>query len=137
MKDTLPPFMPFCQYILEEDRYPGSTVIVDLDAHSYESVPLVSWTFLNEGQRDHGLWGGILAITVICDPADADKILPHIYKQVHRWESPDKGELPDEKIGVETVTDTAVFDIVHQSIVNGKALAQFNGQFRLTIIDWS
>lgn len=137
MKPVMPPFNRFIQTILEEDRFPGSTVIVDLDANSYEDLPLVSWTFLNSGQRDYGLWGGILAVNVICVPRDAEDLLSHVYAQVHAWGALDKGELPGVGLGVETVADQAVFNIVSQAVVNGKHVAQFSGQFGLTIRDYS
>ena len=137
MKPGFPPFVRFCQTILEEDAYPGSTVIVDLDAHSYEDAPIVSWTFLNQGQHDYGLWSGILAITVICTASEQEVLLAHLYDQVHSWESLDKGELPGESLGVETVTDQSVFDIVNQANMNGKHLVQFTGSFNLIVRDFS
>lgn len=130
--------MKLMQHNLETGRYPGSTVIVDLDSESYDDLPLVSWMFLNEGQSAHGLWNGILSLTVLCEVKDAGNMLPHIYKQVHGWESLDKGALDSEKLGIETVTDGGtVFDFINQTFLRGKHIAQFNSTFRLTIHDWS
>lgn len=137
MKDNLPPFGKFIQHILEEHGYPGLTVIVDLDAESYDEVPFVSWTFINQGQRDHGLWVGILALTVLCMPEDAGVILPHLYKQTHQWELPDRGELSSASLGIESVTDSMIFDEVNLGILNGKDVAQHNAQFRLLVRDFS
>lgn len=139
MKPNLPPFHHFIQTILESGKYPGSEVIADIDADSYQYLPLVTWTYLNNGQHNYGLWGGTLAVTILCDPSISESLLGHVYKQIHSWNDldPDMGEMSNLKLGVENVIDRSVFDLVHSTLMNGKSVGQFNGQFELTILDWS
>ena len=127
------------QELFERDKYPGSEIIVDLDGNDYESLPLVSWRTLNEGQHAHGLWNVILTVNVMFDLADSDMdgLLPHIYAQVRSWDKPGTGVLAAEKYGVESVEDGAVFDIISVADINGKDVSQYACQWRLTIKDWS
>lgn len=137
MKANLPPFDEFIQHILTQHGYSGLEVIQDLDSESHDDVPFVAWTFINQGQRDHGLWTGLLALTVLCETDDADSILQHLYKQVHRWDEPDRGALESKKVGVQSVTDVEIFSFVHEVFMNAKDVGQYNAQFRLSIIDYS
>ncbi|MBU3995589.1 MAG: hypothetical protein KKF42_07420 [Actinobacteria bacterium] len=139
MKDTYPSIHGLVQTILEQGKYPGSTVIADLDGDDYEDLPLVAWRTLNEGQVSHGVWRVILIVNVMFDLADTDMdtLLPHIYKQIRGWDTPGQGIIAAEKIGVESVNDGAVFDLIHIANLNGKNVSQFASQFELTIRDWS
>lgn len=139
MKANYPNIHRLIQTNLTEGAYPGSTVIVDLDGDDYKDLPLISWRALNEGQYAHGLWRVNLILQVILDleQTDMDDLLPHLYAQIHSWNEPGKGVIRDEKLGVESVTDGAVFDTVSSTWVNGKHLTQFSAQFSLTVQDWS
>lgn len=126
------------QTILDRDAPAGARVIADVAANSGEEVPLISWTAINEGQTDHGLWSAILAITIVCDPADAWSLCRAVYALVHSWNEPGVGVIEDDRVGVNSTTDMGVFDLVHsETITNGKSLEQYAGQFRIQIQDWS
>ena len=137
MKANWPPFEEFIDHILNENSYPGLAAFQDIDSTSYDEVPFVSWTVIVQGQKAHGLWDVVLAFTVMCETKDADKILSHLYAQIHGWESLDKGELTSKRIGVESVRDVAGFDRIHAVFMNGRHVSQFTAQFGLTINDFS
>lgn len=137
MKHAYPPFQRFMQGVLESGTYPGATVISELDANSYEDLPLVSWMYMNSGQLDYGLWDGVLALSLLCDAATHEAFLAHVYEQVRSWETPGLGVDQDLKLGVERVTDMAVFQLNNIAALNGKSVLQFNAQFALKIRDWS
>ena len=125
------------QTILEEGAPADVTVAADTDSDSGAETPFLLWTAINEGQYDVGLWSAILSIVVICEPADSWRILSSIYTLVHSWDTPGVGVLGSEKVGVNEVSDMGVFDLIHQTVINGKSLEQHSGQFRLRIRDWS
>lgn len=139
MKDNYPDIHRLMQELFERDKYPESEVIVDLDGDDYSHQPLITWRTLNEGQFAHGLWNVILTVNVMFDLSDPamDGLLPYVYAQVRSWDKPGQGVLADEKYGVESVEDGAVFDIINVANINGKDVSQYACQWRLTIKDWS
>lgn len=139
MKANYPNIHRLVQTILTDGAFPGTTVIADLDGNDYEELPLISWRALNEGQYGHGLWRVNLVLQVVLDleQTDMDDLLPHLYAQIHSWNEPGKGVIKDERLGVESVSDVAVFDTVSMAWVNGKHLTQFAAQFTLLVHDWS
>lgn len=139
MKPHYPNMHRLFQTILTEDAYPGSAVSADLDGDDYDTIPLVTWRAMNDGQVDHGKWNVLLIVHVLIDLAesDMDAVLSHVYAQIQSWNKPGRGVLADEKYGVLSVEDSAVFNLVNQSMLNGKQVAQFTSQFRIIVQDWS
>ncbi|MGK0740435.1 hypothetical protein ACSHWG_00900 [Leucobacter sp. Z1108] len=121
-----------------EDAVPSNmSVIADLGADSYADVPLCSWTFINGGQFDYGLWQGTLAISLLVEPDDYETLLSDLYAAIHAWDHPEGGIDTINKVAIESVTDTIVFDFTNAAIVNSKSVMQFNGQFALMLRDFS
>ena len=123
--------------IMQDGAFPGSHVMADVHSDSGTEVPAVLWAAFNNGQFDHGLWGVTLSVTVICTPFERGPLISHLYRQIRSWDKPGKGILAEENYGVERVRDMTVFNLIHETVLNGKEYAQFNGTFDLTVRDWS
>lgn len=112
------------------------TPIQEQHADSYDEVPFVSWTAINQGQYAHGLWNVTLVLAVVAEPTDLFRICSELYSGVQGWAVPGVGVLAAVG-GVNTVTDGGVFDKVSEVRLPGKHLAQANATFQLTIQDMS
>lgn len=124
-------------YRLLTDGLEGVEVAADLDANSVGDTPMVTFTVLNQGQFEHGLWRVILLLNVFCEASDTDDLLSTLYPLILSWEEPGMGVLEEEKLGVQSIQDSNVFDLVTQAVMNGKHILQFSGQFELIVQDWS
>lgn len=114
----------------------GVAAIQDQHADSFGEVPFVSWTALNQGQYDYGLWNVTLVLNVLAHPLEMQKICADVYRAVCMWNMPGEGVMPNVG-GVNTVTDSGVFDKINEISMPGKALSQTVATFQLTVQDLS
>lgn len=137
MKETIPNFFAFIDYILTTGLNSKLTAVNELTAHEYENVPLLSWTYLNQGQSARGIWEGTLVLNLICEAADVNELTAAVYQHVRKWDTPGNGVHSASKVGVESVSDGAVFDLISMGALNGKNVLHLTSSFSLTVRDWA
>lgn len=114
----------------------GVTAIQDQHADSFQEIPFVAWTAINQGQYGFGLWNAMLTLTVIAHPLDMSQICADLYAAIRMWEVPGEGVMPGVA-AINTVTDAGVFDRVNEINLPGKHLSQAVASFRFTVQDMS
>lgn len=137
MRTSIPDFFNFFDHVLNAGLAPGLTALNELSASDYDLVPVLMWSFINQGQQDNGLWGGILTLNLICEPNEMSTLTSAVYGQIRGWAAPGNGVQTTRSMGVESVTDGTIFALVSEGAMNGKHLLHLTSSFTLTIRDWS
>ncbi|WP_053352704.1 hypothetical protein [Leucobacter musarum] len=133
-KPVLPDFDAFFDALITAAVPDTVTAIQDQHADSYDEVPFVSWTAINQGQYDYGLWNVTLVLNLLAAPRDVFGHSAHLYAAIQNWSIPGEGVMP-EIAAINTVEDASVFDKVSEIRLPGKHLSQAVATFRLTVQD--
>ncbi|MEV8338531.1 hypothetical protein [Leucobacter sp. NPDC077196] len=136
LKRVLPDLDTFFDSLMTAAAPDTVTAIQDQHADSYDEVPFVSWTAINQGQYDFGLWNVTLVLNLLAAPREIFAYSAELYAAIQSWNTPGEGVILD-LAAINTVEDAGVFDKVNEIRLPGKHLSQAVATFRITVQDLS
>ncbi len=136
LKAVLPDLDTFFDSLMTAAAPDTVTAIQDQHADSYDEVPFVSWTAINQGQYAFGLWNVTLVLNLLAAPREIFSYSAELYAAIQSWNTPGEGVTPGVA-AINTVEDAGVFDKVNEIRLPGKHLSQAVATFRITVQDLS
>lgn len=118
--------------LMSEASPTGVTAIQDVQPESYDEVPFVSWSALNNGQYAHELWSVTLVLNVIAEPTEMYDVCAGLYAAIAEWSTTPSGVVAGVG-GVLEATDSRVFSKINETFIHGKHLAQYTGTFSVSV----
>lgn len=136
LKPVLPDLDTFFDSLITAAAPDTVTAIQDQHADSYDEVPFVSWTAINQGQYQYGYWNVTLVLNLLAEPREIFSYAAELYAAIQSWNVPGEGVILGVA-AINTVEDAGVFDKVSEIRLPGKHLSQAVATFRITVQDLS
>lgn len=125
------------QTLLVDLGIPGVTVAADVDADSFESVPIIIHNAqISQDRNGPGLWTCNLSITIHVDTDDPDhfEVVKAVYAGVWSWDWPTNGIVPDVAAVESVDRDNGAFTRLARGVpMLNKVVTPYAGVFELTL----